>query len=61
MIEIAYTGADVFGAFGPVDALVTTHHCPTGSQITAALYHAACGDTLDSFDATIVDLCMAGF
>jgi hypothetical protein len=61
MIEIAFTAVDVFGCFGPVDAVATTLICPTGAQVCCALYHAECGDKLDATDRTIVDLCLAGF
>jgi len=61
MIEIAFTAVDVFGCFGPVDAVATTFVCPTGAQVCCALYHADRGDKLDAIDRTIVDLCLAGF
>jgi len=61
MIEIAYSAVDVFGCFGPVDAVATTFVCPTGAQVCCALYHAECGDVLDAMNQTIVDMCLAGF
>ena len=61
MIEIAYTAVDVFGCFGPIDAVATTYICPTGAQVRCALYHLECGDHLDATDRTIADLCLAGF
>jgi len=61
MIKIAYTAVDVFGCFGPADAVSTTFICPTGSQVCCALHHAKCGNDLDALDSTIVDLCLVGF
>jgi pyruvate/2-oxoacid:ferredoxin oxidoreductase beta subunit len=61
MIEIAFTAVDVFGCFGPADAVYTTLFCPTGTQVCGALYRAECGHALDASDQTIVDLCLAGF
>ena len=59
-IEIAYTGPDYFGCFGPVGQTATTFFAPTDTQVMDAAWRYCWGCDLDAVEQTIVDLCLAG-
>ena len=59
-IEIADTGIDYFGCFGPIGQTTTTFFTPNRTQVMGALWLTECGHDLDAVEQTIVDLCFAG-
>ena len=59
-IELAYTGPDYFGCFGPVGQPTTTFFTPTDTQVMDAAWRFCCGFDLDAAEQTIIDLCFAG-
>ena len=59
-IEIAYTGPDYFGCYGPIGQMTKTWYTPNRTQVMGALWLTECGHDLDAVEQTIVDLCLAG-